>query len=234
MKEKDVHKIVRDNKSNDNDILANALKAELPQPSSRSVGGKKPSRRMPLGAMLAAIFAPVAATVTVLAVCLPMVLTGENKPTGDDLDSSRPPVVDYVASTLDHTVKEYNELYGTDFLYFEGQPIVEQYVVKYSSKADGAFYGLKVGCKDVATDSDVEYAICSRTAPRYYLEFDFTQCTETAEAADIAVKWTAKGGNVYGVFDHGGHDYCITIDNERNENRLIELVELLLASRDRS
>ena len=233
LKEKDFHKIIQESSSKDNRALADRLRSTHPElvrnanackgiPSKKSI-----SKRI-------AIFAPLA-TVAVLAIFLIptlLVYTGNTTGSGDSSNIGHTPAPShkYETSELNCTVKEYNELYNTNFLYFDFIDVFDYAVTQYNSASSRVFMGLGVSLNNTKTNDDIEYYICSDADSLGFLEYNIKICINESMILENSIKWTTADNNSYGIFYYDGYGYYITLKNNPNETRLFELIEILLLS----
>ncbi|MBD5131583.1 MAG: hypothetical protein HDT28_03170 [Clostridiales bacterium] len=250
MREQDLHKKIRENKSNDNIALANALKQIHPElaQSENTEKGAHPKKSI---LKRVSIFAPLATAAALAIVLIPSLLLNNDGTTNNDHnggttsndhtggttggeplgDSSGGPGCEYIPMELDCTVLEYNEANGTSFLYFEWDNVSDYEVTKYKHYATEDFLGLCVSLCNMETNDDIEYVICPDDHPLDFLEYNIWICKKESTVSDCLVKWFTVNGNSYGIFQWDSYDYYITLKNS-DESRLFELIEILLLSQE--
>ncbi|MCH5155733.1 MAG: hypothetical protein J1F69_03925 [Clostridiales bacterium] len=237
MKEKDLHKIIRETGSEDNDILYKALAEEHPE-LKREVSADKSAPAKRSVAWRTAVFASLAVSL-VLNVGLTTALTttiistelNSDKTKDDNSGQNSPSFTrDYTTELWDCTVNEYNEKNGTSFLCFDLDSVDGCYVVEYTHVKTGEFLGLKA--KVCLTDADevINYVICPDNYMLSFLNYNVRICKNEATVAGHSVKWAAKYRESLGIFSHNGYDYYFTLQEKEDETRLFELIEILLES----
>ncbi len=239
MREKDLHKIIREESSNDNTKLYNAIAEKHPELTQKAAKPEHKPRNN-LAVVLAAVFAPVSAAVLAAVILIPTLVlrngslnerpgtSGTGFPTEDSSFITQSGL-QYDYTNMNYTVKKYNEVYGTDFLYFDTESLVEYRVTEFSHKNTDAFLGLRTILTDRTTGYDIEYTVCKAKAPLDFLVYGICVCTNTATVSDCSVKWAVAKGNSYGIFDYDGYSYYITLKSNPDETRLFELIEILLS-----
>lgn len=230
MREQELHKKIREDKSNDNRLLAVALKKKHPEIMRNASVKKSASPKMTV-AKRVAVFAPLAAAAVLAVVLIPTLMlpsdkSGSAPPDEDGLNSS-PVVQRYNVTQFDGTVQDYNEINGTDFLFFDWDNVSEYTVTEYSQVTTEAFLGLSVKLKNSETNDRIEYIICNDAETLEFLEYHIWICNNESTVADSSVKWATVDSDSYGIFNSGGYDYYITAKNS-GESRLFELIAILL------
>lgn len=230
MKEKDLHKIIRNNGGRDNTLLVNALKAQHPElKTEQSPMRNRHSRKFK---SLVAIFATMSAAAVAAIVLIPTLLLTNNKH-GKEQDHyiGSPAIPAYTTTILDCTIQEYNEKNGTDILYFNCENAIDFMIIQYNKKTTNTFLGLSVRYTDANTDDKIEYIACSDDSDIYFLKYNKILCTNEQVIGGYSVKWTAGNNSAYGIFSYGHYDYHIMLKNN-NQTRLFELIQELLPSQE--
>lgn len=228
MKEQDLHKLIRENSSNDNKVLADALKKKHPEIMlNPDVSNDSPSKKSI--AKRIAIFAPLATAAALAVILIPTLLLNTNDANdGGDLGQFKNK---YITENLNCTIREYNDLNDTVFLYFEWADTSDNSIIKYSHNNTKEFWGLSVSLNDIETDNRIEYTICTDDSPLDFLEYNISICTKETTVSACSVKWTSLNNNSYGIFNYDSYDYYVTLEND-NEVRLFELIDILLSTKE--
>ncbi|MCH5163267.1 MAG: hypothetical protein J1G38_07270 [Clostridiales bacterium] len=230
MREKDLHKKIRESGAKEgNDALYSALSKMHPEISRAETADKEKHKRK-FTALFWAVFAPVAAVVSAAVLVPTLLLTGN---TQDDLVGSNQSGAksEYKVSMLDCTVIEYNERNGTSLLYFDFAELSDYALTEYVHVETEAFCGISVRFVNPETNDDIEYTVCPTTEPLDFLKYNISVCKREQTVSERSVKWGASGVNCYGIFEHDGYEYYLTLKNNRDETRLFELAEMLLGDR---
>ncbi len=233
MKEKDLHKLIREKSSGDNTELVNALMDKHPELAGSSEKSSDRERNKKIAARRrAAVFARLA-TVAVLAVIVSPTLLlktegGETSPSPSNTPSglaNKP----YTMSDLYCTVQEYNDLYNTNFLFFEWEKEVEFTAFEYNYRYYQGFLGLDYIYKG-KPDRFIEYQISADDNTLDFLKKKKELYINRSTVMNIRVEWMKQDDKVRGFFEFGGYSYYLTLNSSSDESRLFELVEELLLS----
>lgn len=229
MKEKDFHKIVRETSSNDNEILYNALAKKHTELTHKAKESEGKAKKKFSARFFTAVFAPVAAAVLV-AILVPTLLLN-NRDAPDNNDAHKTPIRQYIVTQLSCTVAEYNEINNTNFLYFDWANVTDYKVIEYSQQTTKTFLGLKVSIVNTETSDNIEYTVCKENDPLDFLENHSKICTNESVVSDCSVKWTTVNDKSYGIFNYDNYDYYITLKDNSDETRMLELIQFLLEDR---
>jgi len=217
--------MIRENNSQDNRALADALRKQHPEILRNTDANEGASSKKTIVKRVA-VFATLAAAVTA-AVLIPTLLLNTGDATSNpDYVYSPTPLPVYKTTELNYTVQEYNDLYNTSFLYFDFSD--DYTVTKYSYTDSENFLGLGVSLKNTETNDDIEYVICSDTKTLDFLEYNIFICDNESTVSDTKIKWATVNNNSYGIFNFDGYGYYITLKNNPDETRLFELIQILL------
>lgn len=225
MREQEFHKIIRENSSNNNKALADALRKKHPgisyEPNTDTeMKSKKLIKRR------IAIFAPLATVAAIAIVLIPTLLFNTNDTPNKDLER---PVCEYKIEEMDYTIQEYNDINNTEFLYFNWANTSNYTLTRYIHINTQAFLGLSVRLNNIETGDKIEYTICNEDKPLDFLEYNISICTNENAVSDSTVKWAFVNGNSYGIFNWNNYNYYLTLKND-SEARLFELIEIMLLS----
>lgn len=230
MKEKDLHKIIRDNGGRDNTLLVNALKAQHPELKSAEAPTR--NRRSRKFKSLVAVFATMSAAAVAAIVLIPTLLLSNNKHIEEqDYYTGISDISTYTTTILDCTIQEYNEKNGTDILYLNCENAIDYMLIQYNEKTTNAFSGLSVRYTDANTGDRIEYIVCADDSDIYFLQYNKTICTNEQVICGYSVKWTAGNNSAYGIFSYGQYDYHVILKNN-NQTRLFELIEELIITQE--
>ena len=227
MKEKNLHKIIRNNSSIDNSALANALRKKHPEIARSTPASNNKSIKKSIAKRIAIFAPPVIAAVLAIILIPTILLNCTNTP--DDKKSCTSMESDYTLSQVDYTVKEYNDIYGTNFLYFDWSNTTKYIVTEFSQLKTKEFLGLGVNISNEETGDNITYVICAKGHSLDFLENNIRKCKNERMVSECSVKWITDDYNTYGIFLWNDYDYYITIKGN-NETRLFELIEILLSS----
>lgn len=237
MKEKHLHKIIRDSGTRNNTLLADALKAKHPE--LKATEAQPHNRRNRIYRRLTAVFTALSVAEALALILVPsLLLSGGNSslPTGG---GTRPPAGPpsglggdaqtsyYRCKNMNCSVQEYNQAHDTNFLFFS---TVEYDYKLYEYRSFGdKFLGLKVAFICDYYDEHIGYKVCAKDAELDIVSYDISVCTNEGVVSDCPVKWcTTDYGSSYGIFSYEDYDYYIYVSGDTE--RLFELIQELLQS----
>ena len=226
MREKDLHKYIIESDAHNNDILADSLRKRHPEIKQNTATSTGMSLKKPFAKRIA-IFVPLVTAAFLAIVLIPTLLLHTGK-TVDEPNDNQHPIDEYVISQLDYTVKEYNEINGTNFLYFDWNNVSNYTAIKYINNKTEAFLGLRVSFYNTDTDDNIEYTVCSDDSSLDFLAYNISICTNEKAISKYSVKWATANENSYGIFNYDNYNYYITLKNNSDETRLFELIGILL------
>lgn len=226
MKEKHLHKLIRDSATTSNAPLVAALKKAHPElaqpieakPSSRERVSK---RLQPVFVTLAAVAA--AGVVTVIALIPTPSVSGETVDNAYGMFYSSPKLIDCDKQILNTTVQEYNSINNTDILFFKS--VTDDYnLVEYRYRDESNFVALEAYIARPSAYENIDLLIYT---PHPYLDFlSGNECVNITVMAGTSVKWLTSHDGTYGLFGHGGYEYYLFVD--KTETRLFSLIKELL------
>lgn len=225
LREQEFHKVIRENSSNDNKILADELRKLHPEIMHTSPKGSEMQTKKSVKRRVA-IFAPLATVAVVAIVLIPTLLLNVNNTNNNDWGR---PKREYNIEEVNCTLEEYNNLNNTSFLYFGWANISDYTLTQYTHSNTKAFLGLSVRLNNVETGDKIECTICIEDNPLDFLKYNISICTNDNTVSNCAVKWAFVNGNSYGIFNWNNYNYYLTLKND-SEARLFELIDIMLLS----
>lgn len=259
MREKDLHKIIRDDAEN-NAALERALKQRHPELKSDTAQPRKHARKR-----LVVVFAPLTAAAVLALVLIPTILLsgGDLSDLPNGSDASHAPSSDFEdaspqspnsgvqdgapnaangtpgdssAASRDYqpiiqgyALQDYNVIHNTSFLCFDF-PAADNTLVEYRNTITQAVLGLQVSLIDATSGDNIQYVICADPSRLDFLEYNISVCKNEQNVNGYQVKWGEVNNNAYGIFDYGNYGYYVTLKNN-NRSRLFELIQQLIKDR---
>lgn len=240
MKEKDLHKIIRDGGARDNTLLVDALKAKHPELATAEASAHDRNR---IYKRLTAVFTTLSVAEAVALVLVPsLLLSGGN--------SSLPPADNGVITpsnydwwggygggspdyqetrTNYYSLQEYNQANNTSFLFFSTVDY-DYRIYEISSAYTDEFLGLQIDFKYEYDEESIGYKVCDKGVTIDLLSSHISICTNESAISDCTVKWGETAwGSSYGIFSYDNYDYYIFVSNDKS--RLFELIQELLEDR---
>ncbi|MDE5593308.1 MAG: hypothetical protein K2I75_05180 [Clostridiales bacterium] len=236
MKEKDLHKIIRDNGARDDTLLVNALKANHPELTASKPRGTQ-DRRNRTYKRLTAVFTALSAAQVLALILIPSLLlsggksslqTGAGTKPSDGIWNSHAQSVHYIDTKTNCSIDEYNEAHDTNFLFFS--TVQYDYNIREYRGLTDEYLCLQVELTCDDNDERISYVVCTKDAALDITSYDISVCTNVSVLSDCPVKWgTTADGSVCGIFSYDNYDYYISVSG--NSARLFELVQELLDDR---
>lgn len=235
LKEKDLHKIIRNNGERDNTLLVNALNAAHPELTTAEAN--KRNRRNRTYKRLTAVLSTLSVAEALALILIPTLsLSGGNSslpPDGGATNTQNYGLLcgygggspDYNEIRINGSIQEYNQTYNSSFLFFSTVDY-DYRLYEYRNFSD-EFLCLNVSFIFNYYDEHIDYNVCAKGVTMDFLSYRIDICTQQSVISDCIVKWgETPYDSSYGIFSYGNYDYYIYVNS--NRDRLFQLIQDLL------
>ncbi|MCM1295831.1 MAG: hypothetical protein NC311_09845 [Muribaculaceae bacterium] len=164
-----------------------------------------------------------------VAIILPCVLLLGGKDTGGVNDSRYFGVGEIRAQRSQYTLKEYNNIFGTDFLFLDwyGEPndcLTDILSIRESEER----IGLRESITNIGTLDSIQIQLMKTNVHVDYLDELADLCAIQITINGTQVDWSYQNEDLFAVFENGDYRYYFTLHGSSDDERFFELLTELL------
>lgn len=167
--------------------------------------------------------------VACVAIVLPCVLLRGNEDTGGENGNRYFGIGETMTQRSQYTLKEYNELFGTDFLYLDwyGEPndcLTDILLVMETEER----VSIREGIINISTFDSIQIQLTKTNIHLDYLDELADLCEIQATVNGTRVDWSYQSEDLFAVFENGDYRYYFTLYGSNDDEHLFELLTELL------